>query len=94
MRSRNHGSSRVPVGVHGPQRAIRLSAFQPPRMTPSRVIAISAYRLQDGVKRQRMPDPLRDRRQRVLVAVDGSHSATRLRVQTTITHATTTGQRL
>ena len=50
-----HGSSRVPTGVNGLQRAMRFNAFHPPRVTPSRAIAISAYRLQDGVKRQRMP---------------------------------------
>lgn len=45
----------VPRGVHGPHRAIRFTAFQPPRTTPSRAITISAYRLQVGVKRQRAP---------------------------------------
>jgi len=49
------GSSRVPGDVHGPQRAIRFKARQPPRTAPSRVITISAYRLQVGVKRQRNP---------------------------------------
>ena len=34
---------------------MRFNVAQPPRVTPSRVIAISAYRLQDGEKRQRMP---------------------------------------
>ena len=37
-----HGSSRVPGGVHGPQRTIRLSALTPPRATPSRVMTVSA----------------------------------------------------
>jgi len=50
-----YGSSRVPTGVNGLQRAMRFNVAQPPRVTPSRVIAISAYRLQDGEKRQRMP---------------------------------------
>jgi len=34
---------------------MRFNVAQPPRVTPSRVMAISAYRLQDGVKRQRIP---------------------------------------
>ena len=33
---------RVPSDVHGPQRAIRFIARQPPRTTPSRAITISA----------------------------------------------------
>jgi hypothetical protein len=36
------GSSTVPRAVHGPQRAIRSSAFAPPLTTPSRPIAVSA----------------------------------------------------
>src|SRR5262249_8500736 len=54
-RPTRHGSSRVPAGVHGPQRATRASARAPPRITPSRMIAVSAYRLQVGVNRHRTP---------------------------------------
>jgi hypothetical protein len=49
------GSSRVPGDVHGPHRAIRFIARQPPRTTPSRAITISEYLLHVGVKRQRIP---------------------------------------
>ena len=45
----------MPIAVQGPHRAMRLTAFHPPRAMPSRAITISAYRLQVGVKRQRRP---------------------------------------
>jgi hypothetical protein len=50
-----HGSSRVPIGVSGLHRAIRFKVRQLPRIMPSRVITVSAYRLHDGVNRQRIP---------------------------------------
>jgi hypothetical protein len=58
LKSKNlqfQGLSCVPIGVHGPQRATRFSARQPPRTTPSRVITASAYRLHVGVNRHRKP---------------------------------------
>jgi hypothetical protein len=36
------GSSRVPIGVHGLQRAMRFTVFHPPRTTPSRATTASA----------------------------------------------------
>jgi hypothetical protein len=50
-----HGASTVPRAVHGPHRAIRRSAFAPPRATPSRAMTVSAYRLHVGVNRHRSP---------------------------------------
>jgi hypothetical protein len=41
--------------VNGLQRAMRFTASHPPRVTPSRLITVSAYRLHVGVKRQRSP---------------------------------------
>jgi len=35
------GGSTVPAGVHGPQRKTRLTASQPPRITPKRVMHAS-----------------------------------------------------
>ena len=38
----SHGSSLVPIGVHGPQRARRCALFQPPAINPSRAMTTSA----------------------------------------------------
>ena len=82
----------VPIGVHGSQRAIRFSAFQPPRTTPSlrdHDFRIAAARRREAAAQ---PDARRERRERALVGVDRSERE-RLRVRTSATIASRTQRR-